>query len=97
MFHDMYLKFTNAAEAASIIGTQDIPNEEPVLFRDGCDISVIGTMYTRTGNILTDADGMEYYETTPVDGYHVNMRCRAEQPDLVAYDTAPTTPQRVWG
>ena len=97
MFHDYFLKFTNAAEAASIIGTQDIPNEEPSLFREGCDISVIGTMYRKTGAILTDAEGMEYYETTPVDGYHVNMRCRAEQPDLVAYDTAPTTPQRVWG
>ena len=97
MFNDYFLKFTNAAEAASVIGTQEIPNEEPVLFREGCDVSVIGTMYTKTGNILTDGEGLEYYEQVPVDGYHVNMRCRTEQPDLVTYDTAPTTPQRVWG
>jgi len=97
MFNDYFLKFDSAELAAAIIGTQEVPNEEPVLFREGCDVSVIGTMYTKTGNILTDDEGMEYYETTPVDGYHVNMRCRAEQPDLTAYDTAPTTPQRVWG
>jgi hypothetical protein len=96
MFNDYFLKFTNAAEAASVIGTQEIPNEEPVLFREGCDVSVIGTMYTRTGNILTDEEGMEYYETAPIPGYHVNIRSTVEQPDLAAYDTAPTTPMRVW-
>ena len=73
MFNDYFLKFADAAEAASVIGTQEIPNEEPSLHREGCDVSVIGTMYTKTGNILTDDEGMEYYETTPVDGYHVNM------------------------
>ena len=96
MFNDYFLKFTNAAEAANVIGTQEIPNEEPVLFREGCDVSVIGTMYTRTGNILTDDEGLEYYETAPIPGYHVNMRCVSFQEDLVPYDTAPATPMRVW-
>ena len=95
-FHDYYLKFNDAAEAASVIGTVAVPNQPDTLHRSGCDISIIGTMHTQTGNILTDADGMEYYETVPIDGYHVNMRCREEQADLVAYDIAPTTPARVW-
>lgn len=101
MFNDYYLKFTDATEAASIIGTQDITDEDGtvldiVLHRDGCDLSVIGTMYAPTGNTLTDAEGNEYPETAPIAGYHVNARCRAEQLDLVAYDTKPATPQRIW-
>lgn len=95
MFYDYFLKFTDEAEATSVIGTMEIPNESPVLHRDGCSISVIGTMYVN-GQILTDADGMEYYEQVPVDGYHVNLRARTEQLDLNAYNTTPATPQRVW-
>jgi hypothetical protein len=97
MFNDYFLKFDTEEEAHLIIGTMDVPNEELVLHREGCDISVIGTMYTNTGNILTDEEGLEYYETAPIQGYHVNLRCRNVQEDLVPYDTAPTTPQRVWG
>lgn len=95
MFYDYYLKFADAAEAEAVIGTTREPNESPVLHRDGCSISVIGTMYTN-GQILTDADGMEYYEQVPIDGYHVNLRSTVAQADLAAYNTTPATPARVW-
>jgi len=96
MYNDYYLKFTDQAEAASVIGTKEIPNESPILYRDGCDISVIDVMVANTGHILTDEDGTQYYENIPIPGYHVNIRSTVEQPDLAAYDTAPTTPMRVW-
>ena len=66
-------------------------------------IDVVGVIYKPTGNILTDADGFEYEETAPLDGWHINLRLngdarRADAEALSAYfvDPEPATPSRVW-
>ena len=37
-------------------------------------LDVVGVIYRPTGVILTDADGNEYPEQAPLDGWHVNIR-----------------------
>ena len=66
-------------------------------------IDVVGIIYKPTGNMLTDAEGFEYPETAPVDGWHINIRLagdnrRADVEALSAYfvDPEPATPARVW-
>jgi len=61
-------------------------------------LDIIGTMYSATGNTLTDSDGMEYPEMEAVDGYHANLRETLTDVQVAALPTvaAPTTPHRIW-
>jgi len=61
-------------------------------------LDIIGTMYSATGNTLTDAGGMEYPETQAVEGYHANLResLTAEQVAALPTVAAPATPYRIW-
>ena len=65
---------------------------------DTAMLDVIGTMYSATGNTLTDAGGMEYPETQAVEGYHANLRETLTDAQVAALPTvaAPTTPYRIW-
>ena len=63
---------------------------------------IVGLIHEPTGNMLTDADGMEYPEMAPIDGWHVNLRIRgdymrdeAEAIDAVS-GVEPATPHRTW-
>ena len=65
-------------------------------------IDVVGVIHEPTGNMLTDADGNEYPETAPVDGWHVNvrlvgdaMRETVEALDAL-YGVVPNSPSRVF-
>ena len=65
-------------------------------------IDVVGVIYEPTGNTLTDAEGNEYPETAPVDGWHVNvrlvgdaMRETVEALDAL-YGVVPNSPSRVF-
>ena len=65
-------------------------------------IDIVGVIYRPTGNILTDADGNEYPEQAPLEGWHVNirivgdaMRDTVEALDAI-YGVIPNTPARVW-
>lgn len=63
---------------------------------------IVGLIYTATGNMLTDDEGMEYPEMDPVDGWHVNLRIRGDymRTEAEAIDTtygvSPVTPTRRW-
>ena len=61
-------------------------------------LDVIGTIYVKTGNTLTDAGGMEYPETQAVAGYHANLRENLTDAQVAALPTvdAPATPYRKW-
>lgn len=41
----------------------------------GYFISMSGELRVKTGNIIKDDEGNEYYETAPIYGYHANLRC----------------------
>lgn len=65
-------------------------------------IDVVGVIHEPTGNMLTDAEGNEYPEQAPVDGYHVNVRLvgdgareSVEAIDAV-YGVVPNSPSRVF-
>jgi len=61
----------------------------------GTALDIIGTIYTETGNMLTDDEGMEYPEMVPVEGFHANMKADVDIEGLPTID-APTTPYRKW-
>jgi hypothetical protein len=65
---------------------------------DTAMLDVIGTMYSATGNMLTDGEGMEYPEMEAVDGYHANLREELTDAQVAALPTvaAPATPHRIW-
>tara|TARA_R110000803_G_scaffold137720_1_gene204623 strand:- start:266 stop:649 length:384 start_codon:yes stop_codon:yes gene_type:complete len=65
---------------------------------DTAMLDIIGTMYTATGTMLTDGEGMEYPEMEAVDGYHANLReeLTDEQVAALPIVDAPATPYRIW-
>jgi len=61
-------------------------------------LDIIGTMYTETGNMLTDEDGNEYPEMEAMEGFHANLReeLTEEQEAELPTIEAPATPYRIW-
>ncbi|MBL0581687.1 hypothetical protein [Aeromonas caviae] len=96
---DLYLKagsksaMTTALKAAGF--TQD--SESGTLYRQGSDISVIGTIYQPTGE-TTLVDGEQVPVMAAVQGYHVNVRTTSQDvaDALAELRTYPVTPFRVW-
>lgn len=74
------------------------PTGEYDWVQDVAMLDVIGTMYSETGNMLTDAKGFEYPEMVAQDGYHANLRTDLTEAQLAALPTipAPSTPLRIW-
>ena len=61
-------------------------------------LDVIGPIYAKTGNTLTDSEGFEYDETQAVAGFHANLRETLTDAQVAALPTvsAPATPYRIW-
>jgi hypothetical protein len=99
---DYYLKFTDEAEANSVLYTK-VPtafNEEgeATEWSDKANydnIDIIGTIYNPTGEVET-VDEMEVPVMVALDGYHVNIRHNTEASELDAYAVTPTNPRRIW-
>jgi hypothetical protein len=80
------------------------PEGDPYLVMHTADyaIDIVGVIHKPTGNTLTDDAGFEYPETTPLDGWHINVRLvgDARRADVEALDAAygvtPNSPSRVW-
>ena len=98
---DLYLKFTDEAEATSVLYTQEptawdeqgnVTATEPR--QAYANISTIGIIYKPTGE--TDAEGNPVMAS--LDGWHVNVRVVGEDATaLEAFSVTPTLPVRVWG
>lgn len=77
---------------------------DPYLVKHSPDhaIDIVGVIHEPTGNILTDAEGNQYPETAPIDGWHINIRLSgdARRADVEAldalYGVTPNSPSRVW-
>ena len=77
---------------------------DPYLVKHSPDhaIDIVGVIHEPTGNTLTDADGNQYPETAPIDGWHINIRLSgdARRADVEAIDAlhgvTPNSPSRVW-
>ena len=80
------------------------PEGDPYLVMHTADyaIDIVGVIHKPTGNTLTDDAGFEYEETTPLDGWHLNVRLMgdARRADVEALDAAygvtPNSPSRAW-
>jgi len=99
MYQDFMLRFSDPAEADSVLFTEQTSVQgdvvETVKVPKYAAVDVIGVIYKPTGEMITTDEG-EVPEMAPVDGWHVNVRHNAEAPELEAYRVHPATPQRVW-
>ena len=84
--------------------TVETPDGDPylVMHSHNHSFDIVGLIHEPTGNMLTDAEGMEYPEMAPIPGWHVNLRIRgdymrdeAEAIDAVS-GVEPATPHRTW-
>lgn len=98
---DYYLKFTDEAQANSVLYTkvptawsESVAMDEPPVATEWMDkpnydnIDIIGIIYEPF---------VEDEEPVALDGYHVNIRHSAQAPELDAYAVTPTNPRRIWG
>jgi len=106
---DLYLKFTDKAEADLVLytttpvlavvdmeGNVITPAGEDIVTPNFANIDVIGTIYKPTGAVET-VDGMEVPVMAALDGYHVNVRAVGEDTSaLIPFVVTPTVPQRIW-
>ena len=91
MYNDFYLRFADEAEANGVL----FEGEGEERRAKYAAIDVIGTIYEPTGEMITTDEG-EVPEMAPVDGWHINVRHKAEAPELDAYRVFPETPARGW-
>lgn len=92
---DYNLKFTDKAQAISVL-YDVIPGSDPVQYKPRyLAIDEIGEIYKPTGNMISTEYG-NVAEMTAVPGYHVNVRHSIEAPELAAYQVFPSSPSRVW-
>ncbi|CAB4151509.1 hypothetical protein UFOVP601_19 [uncultured Caudovirales phage] len=99
MYTDYTLKFADAAESDGVLfDEQTTVNDdivEIVKVPKYSAVDVIGVIYKPTGKMLTTGEG-EVPEMAPVEGWHANVRHKAEAPELEPYRVNPKTPVRVW-
>jgi len=112
LWTDLYLKFSSEQAAYEqllaaglLIETQALLAEDETVIipagyaaAPGASVDYIGVIYKPTGNTITTDMG-EQPEMEPIDGWHVNVRLKADQAtpaNLEQYKVAPANPVRVW-
>jgi len=102
MYFDMFLKFTDEAEANEALFTEQTNVQgdivETVKVPKYAAVDVVGVIYKPTGNVLPaeDESGDAVDEMAPIEGWHVNVRHTDEAPELEAFRVFPATPSRAW-
>jgi len=110
-WNDLFLRFTDAdAATAALLAAGLLTETQALLDADGniinpagyapvnATIDTVGIIYKPTGATITTDMG-EQPEMAALDGWHVNVRLKADQatPDsLVQYQVAPANPVRIW-
>ena len=110
-WNDLFLRFTDAdAATAALVAAGLLTETQALLDADGnvlipagyapsnASIDTVGTIYKPTGNTITTDMG-EQPEMAPLDGWHVNVRLKADQAtpaNLEQFKVAPANPVRVW-
>lgn len=110
-WNDLFLRFTDQdAATAALLAAGLLTETQALLDEDGnvlipagyapvnATIDTIGLIYKPTGNTITTDMG-EQPEMAPLDGWHVNVRLKADQAtpaNLEQYKVAPANPVRVW-
>ena len=91
---DYYLKVSSESELKSILVQAELATEteEGLALADGVTLDIIGTIFSVTG------EG-EDAVSTPISGFHANLRVSKELEDwqdLSAYAVEVNSPYRVW-
>ncbi len=106
MYKDYYLKFSDEAEALSVLyrteGAVESNEELGIEAKEGyqvanfANISVIGTIYNDDG--VYDEEGNVLTSPTAIEGWHVNVRvCKNEPSDLLEpFAVVVESPIRTW-
>ena len=109
---DFYLRFTDQAQADSVLYTNTpvlavvdpegnviTPAGEDIVTPNFANIDVIGTIYRPTGEATTNEEGMEVPVMAALEGYHVNVRAvdGEDTSALTNFAVVPNHPQRIWG
>jgi len=110
-WNDLFLRFTDAdAATAALLAAGLLTETQALLDADGnvlipagyapvnATIDTVGTIYKPTGNTITTDMG-EQPEMAALDGWHVNVRLKADQAtpaNLEQYKVAPANPVRIW-
>ena len=98
---DLYLKFTDEAESASVLYTlhPEVVEEDGITVTEAYttpnyqNIDTLGVIYKQPPE-----DAGEDYVPIPEEGWHVNVRVVNEDPTpLEQYAVNPTVPRRIWG
>lgn len=98
MYYDKYLKFTDEAQAMSVLyrkeGVVEANEELGIEANEGYDvpnfdnIDIIGTLY--------DPPLTEEGEPVALEGFHVNIRNYSPVEGLESFEVVPAFPRRVW-
>lgn len=110
-WNDLFLRFTDAdAATAALLAAGLLTETQALLDKDGnvlipagyapvnATIDTVGLIYKPTGNTITTDMG-EQPEMAALDGWHVNVRLKADQAtpaSLVQYQVTPANPVRIW-
>lgn len=99
---DLYLKFTDEAEAASVLYTlhPEVMEEDGTVSAEAYttsnyqNIDTLGVIYKQPPE-----DAGEDYVPIAEDGWHVNVRVVGDEDPspLEQYAVHPTVPRRIWG
>lgn len=102
--NNYYLRFTNEAEFRETFLVLNLASIEPIFgtesdtqFVPKVITDVIGLIYTPTGNVLQNEEGLQYPEMKPLEGYHVNIKADLEDDILSQLPTiSVANPVRKW-
>ena len=100
---DLYLKFTDEAEAASVLYTlhPEVVDDDGITVTEAYttpnyqNIDTLGVIYEAVGEFNEETG----QASEALSGWHVNVRIVADEDGaaLEQYAVQPTIPQRVWG
>lgn len=95
--NDYYLRAGDKATFESALTDAGMLTDHGVIAPDGDSIHIIGIIYRKTGNTLTDSEGMECPEQEAIPGYHANYRGRSLPTELERFEImTPDSPAVVW-
>lgn len=92
----LYLKFPSEAEAKQVLADYYSETDGWITASHEYALDPVGVIYKPTGNMI-QTEGGEVPEMAPIDGWHVNMMCKAVKPEWEPYIITPVTPSRVFG
>jgi hypothetical protein len=88
---DKHLKFSSKAEAESVLFDEV---DDALIPKFNFSIDNIGVIYKETGTLI-DSEYGPIPETTPISGWHVNVRGVGPD-DFAEYEVTVATPVRNW-